>query len=423
MEFDDQAGYQRRYVDDYLDEVRSLPAILLEGARGVGKTATASQRCRTIRALDEPGAAEIVAADPYVIATDDAPVLIDEWQRSEPVWDAVRRLVDRESVPGRFFLTGSLPRGGTHSGAGRIHAVRMRPLCLAERGVAEPTVSFAALLRGNAEVGGRSGFTLSDYVDEILASGFPGLRRLDGRALITALDGYLARLVDRDIPDAGHQVRRPDTLRSWLRAYAAATATTASWEKIRVGSAGAGTEAPAKSTILDYTEALIALAVLDPIDPWTPSRNHLRAAGQARKHHLVDPALAARLLRRDRQHLLTGEDGGKSPADGVLLGNLFESLATLSVRNAAQPADAEIYHFRENTGRHEVDLIASTGDGIVAIECKLGATVDDADTKHLRWLRGQLGDDLIDAVVLTTGPEAYRRADGIAIIPLALLGA
>lgn len=416
------ATYVRRFVDELLDQVTDLPAILLDGAKGVGKTATARRRCTSARLLDEPGAAALLAADPYLIAADEPPVLIDEWQRVGSVWDAVRRLVDADGVPGRFFLTGSLPLGDTHSGAGRIHAVRMRPMCLAERGLVRPTVSMRALLAGDSPIRGKSPMALSDYTDEILASGFPGLRRLTGRSIGLALDSYIDRVVDRDIVEAGHRVRQPDTFRSWLRAYAAATATTATWETVRNAASGERDVPPAKRTTIAYTEALIALGILDPIDPWLPGLNHLKTAGQARKHHLADPALAARLLRRSKRQLLTGDDGAYRPADGTLLGNLFESLVALTVRNTAVVADARVSHYRDNKGRHEVDFIVAGEGGIVAIECKLGTEVDADDVRHLYWLRGQLGDELIDAVVVNTGPEAYRRKDGIAVVPAALLG-
>ena len=42
--------------------------------------------------------------------------------------------------------------------------------------------------------------------------------------------------------------------------------------------------------------------------------------------------------------------------------------------------------------------------------------------KHLHWLRALLGDALLDAVVITHGPQAYRHKDGITVVPAALLG-
>lgn len=418
-------GYVRRVVDAELDEVFGpLPAVLLDGPKGAGKTATAKQRARTVRRLDIAPQAAVVDADPYVVAIGDPPILIDEWQRVPAVWDAVRRLVDDDPAGGRFLLTGSPPGPGTHSGAGRIATIRMRPLTFSERFDHTPAVSVGRLLAGDRTLA-PSGppFGLEDYVTEIIAGGFPGMRHLHGRALIAQLDGYLDHIVDHDLPEAGFTVRRPETVRSWMRAYAAATATTASWETIRDAATSGVADKPARRTTAVYTDLLSALRVLDPIPAWQPTRNHLSRLTGAPKHHLADPALAARLLDRTTSHLLAGDEGPVAvPRDGTLLGALFESMAALSVRTFAQAAGARTYHLRTEGGRHEIDLILEREGGVVAIEVKFSPNVDDTTVRHLQWLANILGDDLIDMIVITTGPEPYRRRDGIGVIPLGALG-
>jgi predicted AAA+ superfamily ATPase len=149
------------------------------------------------------------------------------------------------------------------------------------------------------------------------------------------------------------------------------------------------------------------------------------------RHHLADPALAARLLEVEEGALLAGApsplaSGGSAsaPRDAALLGQLFESLVTLSVRCYAQWAEARVHHLRTHDGRREIDLVVTRGDQrVVALEVKLSATVEERDVRHLHWLHEQLGDDLLDAAVITTGTQAYRRADGIAVVPAVLLGA
>jgi len=421
-------GYVRRIIDDELDVlVPELPAVLLDGPKGVGKTETALQRCTTTRRLDDPGQLQIVQADPMLALEGEPPVLLDEWQRAPAVWDAVKRQVDADPSGGRFLLTGSAPYGEqqTHSGAGRIATLRMRPLTLPERGVSTPTVSLKHLLTGErAPLAGTSQVTLGGYVTEILASGFPGLRHLSDRGLRTQLDGYLARIVDRDQVEAGFKVRRPATVMAWLRAYGAATATTASYEKIRDAATSGVADKPAKTTTLPYIEVLTALRILDPMPAWVPSLNRLARLTQAPKHHLADPALAVRLLGLGRAALLAGESGlVELPRDGSFLGAVFESLATMSVRVFAQAAEADVHHLRAQAGRREVDVIVERDDGgVVALEVKLSPAVDDGDVTHLRWLRDQLGDRLLDAAVVSTGAQAYRRSDGIGVVPLALLG-
>ncbi len=145
------ADYIRRVVDDELDDLsHSLPAIALEGPKGVGKTATALQRAKTVYRLDDPDRRAILEADPSRVLGGVPPVLIDEWQKVPDTWDLVRRAVDDGAEPGRYLLTGSAAPSGlaTHSGAGRIVTVRMRPLALSERGLESPTVSLRQLLSG-----------------------------------------------------------------------------------------------------------------------------------------------------------------------------------------------------------------------------------------------------------------------------------
>ncbi len=420
--------YLERVVDRELDELLpQLPAIALEGPKAVGKTETARRRARTIHQLDDPAQQAIVEADPARVLSGAPPLLIDEWQRVPPVWDVVRRAVDSGSPPAQFLLTGSASpaMAPTHSGAGRIVTVRMRPLSLAERGLDTPRVGLRDLLTGSVpEVVGTTDVRLDRYVEEIVRSGLPGLRSYQGRALRAQLDGYLNRIIETDFPEQGLPVRRPETLRRWISAYAAATATTASYETIRDAATAGQHDKPSRSTTQPWRDVLERLWILDPLPAWLPSQNDLNRLAQVPKHHLADPALAAAILGFDADALLQGAEAGfPIPRSGLLLGRLFESLVTLSLRVYAQAAEAQLRHLRLHGGSREVDLIVERSDRrILAIEVKLGRTVEDADVRHLLWLREKLGTNLLDAVVVHTGPEAYRRKDGIAVVPAVLLG-
>ncbi len=421
-------AYQRRIIDGLLDELfPHLAAIAVEGAKGVGKTATASQRARTILSLNDPRQREVLAANLDYVTQVPYPVLIDEWQLEPHVWDRVRRAVDDDPTGGRFLLAGSAgvgPGVRVHSGAGRIVRLALRPLAFSERGLAVPSVSLGALLRGEQpEIGGRSTVDLATYTDEILRSGFPGIRGLPERARQVQLDSYLARIVERELPEAGVVVRRPSALRAWLAAYAAATSTDATYTTILDAATGGETNKPARQTVDGYREQLQRLFVLDPIPAWTAGFTPLKRLTYTPKHHLVDPALAARLVGVGAAGLLRGEGVRVSAATGTWLGALFESLAAQSVRVYAAATNAHVGHLRTKNTDHEIDLIVEAEDRrVVAIEIKLAATVTDKDVRHLHWLGDQIGDRLADRVLLTTGEHAYRRSDGVAIVPLALLG-
>lgn len=421
--------YLRRVVDNELDELLSgVAAIALKGARGTGKTETALGRASTVFRLDEPQVRAVALADPDRLTRGAPPILIDEWQVLPMSWDLVRRAVDADRTPGRFLLTGSAsPRNPpTHPGAGRIVSIRMRPMTLAERGVATPTISLAGLLGGRQDaVDGVTDVGLDRYAHEILASGLPGLQGLPERAGRAELDGYLEHIVDRDYEESGQAVRNPALLRRWMEAYAAAISSTTSLEKIRDAASGGRSERPARTTTVRYADVLESMWVIDPIPAWRPSGSDLSRLTLAPKHQLLDPALAARLRRATMDSLLQGVPAGTlNPRHATLFGALFEAQVSLDVRVFAQAAEARVFHFRDKGGVHEVDLIVEGRDQrIVAIEVKLTRTVTDKDVRHLLWLRDRLGDRLLDAVVVTTGPEAYRRQDGIAVVPAALLGA
>lgn len=421
--------YRLRVIDHELDELIAggISAIALEGAKAVGKTATAATRVEASFQMEDPAVRQLLEADPSRILTDE-PVLIDEWQQVPSTWDTVRRAVDEGANPGQFFLTGSASAAnpGTHSGAGRIVKLRMRPMTLAERDVETPSVSLAHLLAGaHAAIAGETVVGLEDYVSEITASGFPAIRPLGDRVRRAQLQGYTERVIDRDIPDiTGRAVRNPAALRRWMSAYAAATGTNASYEKIRDAATAGESSKPARSTTAPYRDMLEALYIVDPLPAWLPTNSHIAELASAPKHHLVDPAVAVTLLGLGPDALLSGRDiEAPVPRDGSFLGALFESLVLLDIRVFAQAAEASVGHLRTHRGTHEVDIIVERADRrVVAIEVKLSATVDDDDLRQLRWLKQEIGDDLLEAVVVTTGHSAYRRRDGVVVVPAALLG-
>lgn len=419
-------NYRHRVLDDMLDEYQPLlRALAIHGPKGVGKTATARRRARTTVDLSTPREREIVGSDMSMLLKAPGPVLVDEWQRLPEVWDYIRHAVDDDAPRGHFIVAGSsAPRGVVvHSGAGRIVPVRMRPMSLAERDVESPTVSLAALLDGDRDVEGRTPIRLPEYVHEITASGFPGIRAEPPATRRLALDAYLDSIVQREFPEQGYPVRKPATLKGWLTAYAAATSSTTSYNKILRAATPDEGDKPAKKTTINYRDALSSLWLLDDVPAWAPTRNHLIRLGQASKHHLADPALAAGLLGLDASALLRAEQGAVQVTDDTILGALFEDLVSLSVQVYAPSAEARVYHLRTERGDHEVDLIVQRRDGrVLAIEVKLADRANDEDVKHLHWLRREIGDDLIDAVVVTAGPYAYRRKDGVAVVPAALLG-
>lgn len=403
-----------------------VAAVTLDGPKGVGKTSTASRRAGDELRLDLEQHWRMARADPELVTRLPKPLLIDEWQRVLAVWGAVRRAVDDGADPGSFLLAGSASPcldAPIHSGAGRILSLRIRPMALCERDLVEPSVSMAALLRGGAEMSGTSPMGVSDYLEEIIASGFPGLHGLPPRVRTAQLRSYTTRIFEHELPDEhGISIRRPASLMGWLSAYASAVGTTATWETIRTAATPGDADPPTKATVSRYRDWLTSLWLLDPVPAWRPLGTSLRNLVQAPKHHLADPALAAVLLRATPEILAKGQ-GRWLGSRGSLVGGLFENLAMLTVRGAAQVSGGDVFHLRTKRGEQEVDLIVEGEDGrIVAFEIKLNRAASDRDVRHLLWLKEKLGDQVADLVLLNTGEHAYRRPDGVAVVPLVLLG-
>lgn len=422
-------AYRMRTIDTLLDGFMPyLSAIALDGAKGVGKTATAQRRADWTLSLDSPAARESVLALPGVLEDPsqisehfpgEGAIFLDEWQHLPQVWNSVRHGVDRGARPGQFLLAGSatpVDRAGTHSGAGRIVSLRMRPMGFHERDREATTVSFKELLHGDgqASVSGRTSLNAVSYAEEIVRSGFPGIRDFPARIRHLQLESYIEHIVDRDLPEAGFGPRNPHQLVRWLEAYAAATATTTAYSKLLVAATSGDGTRPTKATSLAYREHLTRIWVLDSIRGWSPSNSPLKRLATSPKHFLADPALVTTLLGIDIDNLL---------APGGMMGQLFEALVALTVQVLAQACDARVFHLRTESGIHEVDLIIERPDRrILAVEVKTAAVATDEHAKHLNWLMQQWPERVIDRVIINTGQRAYRRPDGVAVVPLALVG-
>ena len=421
-----------RLLEPHLRELLSgLSALSIEGARGVGKTWLARRLGTTFVPVDDPDErAQLLRLGNRFPQMITPPVVLDEWQLLPELWDRVRRQVDEDPSPGRFILTGSSSpaQAPTHTGAGRIATGRLRPLSLVERGLDTPTVSLSTLLASqqDAPIEGTATAVLNTYVEEILRSGFPGIRSLPLVARQAQLDSYLDLTVRHDLSDGSQ--RRTRSLKDWMRAYAASVSTCTTLDSINRSLTARQGIQPAATTARTYRDTLASMWMIDPVQGWMPTENELARATAADKHQMCDPALAARLLGIGTAHLLgVGHPIVRTPIGQPrrtrMLGFLFESLVTQSVQVYADLCQADVRHLRTKGGRQEIDLIVEGPDGrVVAIEVKTAAAPRPGDTRHLLWLRERLGDRLADAVVITTGRDAYRDTDSIAVVPASLLG-
>lgn len=428
-------GYAPRLLDDYLQGLLSegVPAIAIDGPKAIGKTETAKRLARTSYSLESSATRESIINEPQLALASPPPVLIDEWQKWPEIWNHVRAAVDRASIhpengQAAYLLTGSAypAKADIHSGAGRIVHVRMRPMSLQERQLDTAVVSIGECLAGKkADIAASTAVSAQDYITEIFRSGFPAIRKMSDRTRTLELEGYIENIVNREFPENGYTLRKPVQLLQWLKAYAAATGTTASYTEMLDAATPGESDKPAKKTTQSYRDALTNLWLLDEVPPWLPGEAQFSRLKQTNKHFLADPALTAALLNIDAGEILSGsEDTVLDNKYGTIAGRLFEALVAQSLQTYAQINDAKLAHLRTQNGDHEIDFIVHKGKRIVAVEVKFSPAVDDADVKHLTWLQNIYPDNLFESIVITTGEHAYRRKrDGILVVPAALLGA
>lgn len=418
------AHYLPRVVDaELLEALRIAGAVLVEGARGCGKTETGRAHSRSEALLDtDQNARAMAELAPSALLTGATPRLLDEWQLEPSLWDQVRREVDERRMPGQFILTGSAtPADETlrHSGAARILRLRMRPLTLFEAGVASGQVSLKKLLAAEPLAPEAADYapTVPDMAALVAKGGWPNMQSLEPDEAQRLLRSYLDDMARIDIPRLEGQDRRDVTLiRRTLASLARHVATEATIAAIATD-VGGGAEPPRSETISEYLNLLERVFVIEMQPSWSP---HLRSRARVRRRaklHFVDPALAVAGLGASPEALMH---------DLNTFGLLFESLVIRDLRVYAQRADATVSHYRDSANL-EVDAIVEAVDGRwLAIEVKLGASQVDVAASSLIRFRENIDTTRTRApaglMVVTVGGHAYTRPDGVMVVPLAMLG-
>jgi predicted AAA+ superfamily ATPase len=406
--------YVHRLADSLLGEmITDHSAVMVVGPRATGKTTSAERLAGSVVQLADDRQRSAFAADIEVGLTSKAqPVLVDEWQEVPDVLGHIKVLVDTEPRRGRFIITGSVRGdidGQTWPGTGRL--VRLEMYGLTEREIAGQPASTGwinGVLRGDV---GRvaSSERLNDYVRRALRSGFPEpALTMAETARARWLTSYVDQLVTRDAAgvDGG---RDPLRLRRYLSAYTLNSAGVAD-DATLYSAAGI-----AKNTAREYARLLQNLFVVSEVPAWTSNR--LKRLALAPKRYLVDPGLFVGVLGVDESEVLS---------DGDLLGRVIETFVVGQIRAelALMTPRPRLHHLRTAEGRHEVDLVIEVGARkLVAIEIKATSKPGPDDARHLRWLKRELGDSLVAAVLLHCGPQALELDGGVIACPISSLWA
>lgn len=418
-----QTSYIPRLCDKELQlSLRSSGAVLIEGAKWCGKTSTASKASQSVLYMQDAdkAASNLAMADtkPSLLLKGETPRLIDEWQMAPVLWDAVRFEVDKRGLLGQFILTGSaVPADNVtaHTGTGRISRLQMRPMSLFESMESNGTVSLRALFDGKLDVEAISELSIEQIAFALCRGGWPAsIHQPDNVALRMAMD-YVEAVINHDVSRVDNVEKNPERVRLLLRSLARNIATSASYQTI-ISDMEATDISISDKTLSAYMNALRRIFVVEDLSAWSPSLRSKTAIRTTPKRHFVDPSIATAVLRANPQGILN---------DFHFFGFMFEALCARDMRIYTQTNDGDLFHYRDKSGL-ESDLIVRLRDGRwAAIEVKLGNKQIDEAAENLLSLKARINEDTMGKasflMVLTGGQYAYRRKDGVLVVPLACL--
>ncbi|HOA26738.1 MAG TPA: DUF4143 domain-containing protein [Arachnia sp.] len=397
-----------------------MGAVLIDGPKAVGKTATATQVARTVFRMEVDRAARAALETyPDQLFASPTPILFDEWQDTPDIWNLVRRAVDDHSEKGLYLLTGSSrPRDNArlHSGAGRIARLRMRPMSLFESGHSTGAVSLAAILDGAEPSGAPTPLPIPELVERMVIGGWPETIDLPERAARAWVAAYNRNVVEVDVPALGPR-RNPGNLTRLLASLGRAVGTPLRRSAIAIEVGGQNGPIDDK-TLTNYLDALDRLMLTEPLPAWQP---HMRSRTRLRTtpvHHFVDPSIGIAALGVGTADLL---------ADLEAAGFHFESLGLRDLRVYSQALGATLSSWRDTQLNQQIDAILELPNGRWAgFEFKLGEAQADAAAESLLHMASKVDmakhGEPAALVVVTGGRFAYRRPDGVLVVPITSLG-
>jgi predicted AAA+ superfamily ATPase len=418
-------GYKSRIADQLLrDELDAMGAVLIEGPKACGKTTTAEQQAKSVLYMDDPSKQtqykQMAQTDISLLLRGETPRLIDEWQEMPRFWDAIRFEVDHRGSDGQFILTGSAVPADTsnihHTGTGRYGWLTMRPMSLWESGDSNGSVSLGALFDGSDKIGATSELTLNQLAFVLCRGGWPGaLRKKTEKAALQQAIEYYKAIVTNDVSRVDGVKRDPERTKRIMRSYARHQGAQASIQTILADISVNDVEKVSDETVVSYLTALRKIFVIEDMPAWNPNLRSKTAVRTSDTRYFVDPSVGVAALGLGPNDLIN---------DLNTFGLFFETMCIRDLRVYADSLGGSVYHYRDKNGL-ECDAVVHLRNGSYGlIEIKLGGDklIEDG-VKTLTTLS-----DLIDttkmkspsfSMVLTgVGDYAYRRSDGIYVVPI-----
>lgn len=417
-------SYIPRIADKTLQmKLRTSGAVLIIGPKWCGKTWTALNQAESVIYMQEPDkrASYIKMAQtmPSFLLQGEKPRLIDEWQTATILWDSVRFAVDRTPQKGQYILTGSVivdeDEEMIHTGTGRISRMKMRPMSLFESKESNGKVSLKELFDGNTEIAAASDLTVPELAYAICRGGWPATLEMDRDDALEVAKNYVDAVCERDAAAIDKSQKDPDRVRSILKSLAR-NISTMTTDRTIMGDVKANDISLSDKTLETYLRALRRLFIIEDVKAWQPSLRSKTGIRTSDKRQFVDPSLAVAAIGANPTSILE---------DFQYFGFLFESLCARDLRVYSEPLKGSIRHYHDLNDL-EADLIITLDDGRwAAVEIKLGSMEIEEGAEHLKKLAQIVNMQKHPApsflMVLTGGEFAYRREDGVLVVPIGCL--
>jgi hypothetical protein len=423
-----QTDYLPRIVDKEVEQqLKSVGAVVIEGAKWCGKSTTAHHHSNSQVYMDEPRRKAqyklFAAENPDLILDGETPRLLDEWQIAPEIWDAVRFTVDHRHGTGQFILTGSAKPADraqiNHSGTGRFSWLRMRPMSLYESGDSSGKVSLSKLFADtNAGVESEVYSDLNNIAYLACRGGWPMALQLEKEYSLNPSINYYDAVVNVDIREVDGVNRSVERAKRLMRSYARMQGTQASIRQIVEDMNGNDNDAITDKTVINYIEALQSMFVIEDMPAWNPNLKSRTAIRTADTRYFADPSIATAAM---------GIGPGDLMNDLKCFGLIFETMCIRDLRVYSQALRGNVYHYRDKNGL-ECDAVVHLQNGCYGlIEIKLGGNTQiDEGAKTLTKLAEKIDTNRMKQpsfmmVLTAVGAFSYRRKDGVIVVPIAAL--
>ena len=419
--------YKHRIADGILEKkLRSKGAVLIEGPKWCGKTTTAEQQARSILYMDNPASFEsnlqMAEIDPGILLEGDTPRLVDEWQLAPKLWDTMRFEVDHRHQVGQFILTGSAvpsdEESMKHSGTGRFSWLTMRPMSLYESGESNGKVSLSHLFESRENIVATNCLRIDDIAFLICRGGWPFACSLQGDAALAQAFDYVDAVIKKDVSRVDGTSRNITTTRLLMRSYARNQGSQATIGTIVADMMTNDENEIGVKTAGSYLDALRKIFVIEDSEAWNPNLRSKTAIRTANTRYFIDPSIGTAVLGLGPKDLIN---------DLNTMGLFFETLCVRDLRIFADALDGQVFHYRDKSGL-ECDAVIHLRNGRYGlVEIKLGGDrLINEGASNLLALVDKINTDKMKEpsflMVLTgTGDFAYRRKDGVYVVPIGCL--